>query len=115
MPFSTDSMPAGVPSYPAIAVEANPASQVKWPTIRTPSPVFQHMALQPFPVPEQRTQRACDLPMLIAFRAGGKRAGVSQNIATVLDQLRLAVKRRIQRQRTSDRRHDATYIDSGSP
>jgi hypothetical protein len=73
------------------------------------------MGPQPFPVPEQGAERQGDLPMLIAFRPGRKRAGVSQYVAPVLDELRLAIERLIQHQCTSYRRHDATYVDIQSP
>jgi hypothetical protein len=79
------------------------------------SRAFQHMGLQPFPVPEKGAQRQSDLPMLIAFRAGWKRARVPQNVAPLLNKVRHAMERRIQRQGTSNRRHDATYVDSRSP
>jgi hypothetical protein len=55
------------------------------------------------------------LPMLIAFGAGRKRAGISQNIASLLKKLRPAVERMVERQGASSRRHDATYVGSPSP
>src|ERR1700722_12047933 len=51
-----------------------------------------------------------DLSMLIAFRAGRERAGVSQNVAPVLDKLPLAAKWMVERQCASNRRHDAIYV-----
>jgi hypothetical protein len=48
--------------------------------------------------------------MLIAFRAGRERAGVSRNVAPVLDKLRLAAKRMVERQCAGNRRHDAIYL-----
>jgi hypothetical protein len=77
--------------------------------------VFQHMGFQPFPVPEEGAKRQSNPPMLIAFRAGWKRTGISQDVASLLDKFRLAVERMIQRQYARDRRHDATYVDSQSP
>jgi len=62
------------------------------------------MGLQPFPVPEEGTKRQSDLPMLIALRAGRERAGISQNIAPVLDKLRLAIERIVEWQCTHNRR-----------
>jgi hypothetical protein len=73
------------------------------------------MGLPPFPVPEQGAERHGDLPMLIAFRPGRERAGVSQYVAPVFDKLRSAVERLIQHQCASYRRHDATYVDTQSP
>jgi hypothetical protein len=55
------------------------------------------MGFQPFPVPEKRAERQSDLSMLIAFRAGRERAGISQNVAPVFDKLRLAVERMVER------------------
>jgi hypothetical protein len=77
--------------------------------------IFEDMSLQPFPVPEQGAKRQGDLPMLITFRPGRKRTGVSQYIAPVLDKLRLAVERLIQHQFANYRRHDATHVDTRSP
>jgi hypothetical protein len=73
------------------------------------------MGLQPFPVPEQGAERQGDLPVLVAFRSGRERAGVSQNVASVLDKLGLAVEWLIQHRRASYRRHDTTYVDTQSP
>jgi len=53
------------------------------------------MGFQPFPVLEKAAKRQGDLPMLIALRTGRKRAGISQNIASVLNKFRLAVERMI--------------------
>jgi hypothetical protein len=71
------------------------------------------MGFQPFLLPEKRAKRQSDLPMLVAFRAGRERAGISQDVAAVLDKLCLAVERMIYHQFTSNRRHDATYIVRG--
>jgi hypothetical protein len=73
------------------------------------------MGIQPFPVPEQRAKRQGNLAMLVSLRAWRERAGVSQDIAPMLDKLRLAVEPAILCQCTGSRRHDATYIDSQSP
>jgi hypothetical protein len=77
--------------------------------------IFADMGLQPFPVPEQGTERQGDLPMLIAFRPRRERAGVSQYVAPLLNEFRSAVERLIQHQCASYRRHDATYVDNQSP
>lgn len=77
--------------------------------------VLEDMSLQPFPVPEQGAERQGDLPMLVAFGPGRKRAGVSQYVAPVLDKLRSAEERPVQHQCASYRRHDATYLDTQSP
>ena len=69
------------------------------------------MGFQPFPVLEKGAKRQSDLPMLIAFGAGRERAGISQNIAPVLNKFRVAIERMIWRQCASNRRHDATYLD----
>jgi hypothetical protein len=53
--------------------------------------------------------------MLVAFRPGRERAGVPQDVAPLLDELRSAVERLIQQQRASYRRHEATYVDTQSP
>jgi hypothetical protein len=73
------------------------------------------MRSQPFPVPEQGAERQGDLSMLVAFRPGRERAGVPQDVAPLLDELRSAVERLIQQQRASYRRHEATYVDTQSP
>jgi hypothetical protein len=73
------------------------------------------MGVQPFLVLEKGAERKRDLPMLIAFGARWKRPGIAQDVAPVLDKLRLAVERTILHQCTSNRRHDATDIDSRSP
>jgi hypothetical protein len=73
------------------------------------------MGFQPFPVPEERTERQGDLSVLIAFSAGWERAGISQNVAPVLNEFRLAVERMVELKCTSNRRHDATYVDRQSP
>jgi hypothetical protein len=70
--------------------ESNPSPE----GISGPSQVV-HMGFQPFPVLEKAAKRQGDLPMLIAFRTGRKQAGISQNIASVFNKLRLAVKRMI--------------------
>jgi hypothetical protein len=77
--------------------------------------LFDDMGWQPFPVPKQGAERQGDLAMLISFRPGGKRAGVSQYVAPVLDEFGLAIERLFQYQCTSYRRHDATYVDTQSP
>jgi len=84
-------------------------------TIRELAQIVQHMGAEPFPVPEQSAKRQGDLAVLIAFGAGRERAGVTQDITPVLKQFRLAVERTIRRQCASNRRHDATYVDSRSP
>jgi hypothetical protein len=73
------------------------------------------MGFQPFPVPEKRAERQSDLSMLIAFSAGREQAGISQNVAPVLDEFRLAVERMVELKCTSNRRHHATYLDTQSP
>jgi hypothetical protein len=73
------------------------------------------MGLQPFPVPEEGAERQGDLTVLVAFRPGRERAGVSQYVAPVLDKLRSAEERLVQHQRASYRRHEATYVDTQSP
>jgi hypothetical protein len=50
--------------------------------------------------------------MLIAFGAGRKRAGISQDIAPVLDKFRSGVERRIQIQCTRNGRHDPPISNS---
>jgi hypothetical protein len=67
------------------------------------------------PVLEQGAERQSDLPVLIAFGAGRERAGISQNIAPVLNKFRVAIERMIWRLCASNRRHDATYLDTPSP
>ena len=78
------------------------------------SQVFQHVGFPPFSVLEQGAERQSDLPVLIAFGAGRERAGVSQNIALVLNKFRVAIERMIWRQCASKRRHDATCLDTPS-
>jgi hypothetical protein len=68
--------------------------------------VFRNVGFQPFPVPEEGAKGERDLPMLIAFRAGRERTGISQNVAPVLEKLRLAIERMVDWQRTRKRRHD---------
>jgi hypothetical protein len=58
---------------------------------RRVSGVFQYMGSQPFPVLEQGAQRQGDLPVLVAFGPGRERAGISQDIAPVLDEFGFAV------------------------
>jgi hypothetical protein len=70
------------------------------------------MGFQPFPPLEKGAKRPGNLSMLIAFRTRRERAGKSQNVAPLLNKLRLAVERMIGCKCASDRRHDATYIDS---
>ena len=66
------------------------------------------MGVQPSRVLEKRAKRQRNLPLLIPFGAGWKRAGASQHAAPVLDKGLLAEERMILRQWTSNRRHDAT-------
>jgi hypothetical protein len=88
----------------------------RWGTaVRELAQIVQHMAGQPFPVPEQSAKRQGNLAVLIAFGAGRKSAGVPQNISPVLNKFRLAIERMIRRRYASNRRHDATYVDSRSP
>jgi len=67
---------------------------------------FNGMGVQPFPVLEEGAKRQRDLAMLIAFGARRKCPGISQDVAPVFDQLRLAVERTILHRCTSNRRHD---------
>src|SRR5260370_1255663 len=62
---------------------------------RGSSQVFQDMGFQPITVLEKGAQRQSDLPMLIAFSAGWKRARIPQTIAPVRNKLRLAIERMI--------------------
>jgi hypothetical protein len=73
------------------------------------------MGFQPIPVCEKGAKRSSDLPMPIAFRAGRERARKSQNIAPLLDKFRHGVEWMIWRQCASNRRHDATDVDSRPP
>jgi hypothetical protein len=73
------------------------------------------MAIQPLPVPEQGAKRQGDLAMLIAFGAGRESAGVTQDIAPVLNKFRSTIERVIRRRYASNRRHDATYVVFPSP
>jgi hypothetical protein len=59
------------------------------------SGVFQHMGFQPVLLLEKGPKRQSDLSMLIAFGAGREGAGVSQNVAPVLNKFRHAVERMI--------------------
>lgn len=77
--------------------------------------VFPNVGFPPFPVPEEGAKGARDLPMLIAFGAGRERTGISQNVAPVLEKLRLAIKRMIDWGGTRKRRHDATCFHHQSP
>jgi hypothetical protein len=70
------------------------------------------MGFQPFPPLEKGAKRPSNLSMLIAFRTRRERAGISQNVAPLLNKLRLAVERMIGCKCASDIRHDATYADS---
>jgi hypothetical protein len=72
---------------------------------------FEDMGMQPFSVPEKGAERQRDLPMLVAFRAGWERARIAQDVAPVLDEFRHCMERMVERQSTSNRRHDATYVD----
>jgi hypothetical protein len=72
---------------------------------------LEDMGMQPFSVPEKGAERQRDLPMLVAFRAGWERARIAQDVAPVLDELRHCMERMVERQSTSNRRHDATYVD----
>jgi hypothetical protein len=56
--------------------------------------ILDGVSRQPSLIPEQRAERQRDLPMIIAFCAGRKRTGVSQNNAPLLDKFRGAVSRR---------------------
>jgi hypothetical protein len=49
------------------------------------------MSRQPSLIAEQRAERQRDLPMVIAFCAGRKRAGVSQDTAPFIDKFSGAV------------------------
>jgi hypothetical protein len=77
--------------------------------------VVQHMAIQPLSVPEQGAKRQGDLAVLIAFGAGRKSAGVTQDVAPVLNKFRSTIERVIRRRYASNRRHDATYVGFPSP
>jgi hypothetical protein len=83
--------------------------------IRELAQIIQHMAVQPFPVPEQGAKRQGDLAVLIAFGAGRERADVTQDVSPVLNKFRLTVERIIRRRCASNRRRDATYVDFRSP
>jgi hypothetical protein len=53
------------------------------------------MGFQPVLLLEKGLKRQGDLSMLIAFRAGRERAGISQNVTPVLNKFRHAVERMI--------------------
>jgi hypothetical protein len=63
------------------------------------------MGVEPLPAPEQGAKRQGNLPVLISFGAGRKRARIAQDVAPVLDKFGSAVERLFQRQFTSNRRH----------
>ena len=63
------------------------------------------MCVEPFVVLEQGAKRQRNLPMLIPFGPGRKRARVPQDIAPMLNKLGFIVERLVQRQFTSNRRH----------
>jgi hypothetical protein len=63
------------------------------------------MCVQPFLVLEQRAKQQRNLPVLISFDAGRKRAGIAHDIAPMLNEIGSAVQRSFKRQITSNRRH----------
>jgi hypothetical protein len=73
---------------------------------------LNRISVEPFLVLEKGPERQRYLPMLISFGARRECPGISQDVAPVLDKLCFAVERTFLRQRTSNRRHDATHIDS---
>jgi hypothetical protein len=70
------------------------------------------MGFQPFPALEKGAKRPGDLSVLIALRTRRERAGISQNVAPLLNQLRLAIERMVGPKCASDGRHDATWVES---
>jgi hypothetical protein len=63
------------------------------------------MRVQPRLVLEERAKQQRNLPVMISFGARWKRAGAAQKAAPVLDKLRFAVTRLVQR-RSGNRRHE---------
>ena len=57
-----------------------------------------------------RTKRQRDLPVLISFRPRWKVTGIAQYVASMLDQFKLAVSRKVERQRMSNRRTAEIYL-----
>jgi hypothetical protein len=64
------------------------------------------MGIQPLLVLEKGAKRQGNLPVLVSLRARRECPGITQDIAPMLDKLRLAVARMVLHQCASNRRHD---------